>query len=172
MSHTLESFSAECHRLIAAEPGLAGREKVRQLLESVLRDGAFVANYVLPLDQPKTVLYEDAELGFQILGHCHKGASEGNPHDHGPSWAIYGQARGETTMTEWKHAGPVDPDGRQPVEPKTRYVLTPGTARLYNERTLHSTKRDAGTHLIRITGTDVDKVERGRYRKVMAETTA
>ena len=75
-------------------------------------------------------------------------------------------------MTEWKSAGPVDADGRQPVEPRHRYVLRPGEARLYNERVVHSTKRDAPTRLIRITGTDVDKVARGRYRRVAAATTA
>jgi hypothetical protein len=172
MTHSIESFSAECHRLIAAENGPAGREKVRKLLESVLRDEAFVSKYLDPLDAPKTVLYEDPEFGFLILGHAHKGASEGNPHDHGPSWAIYGQARGQTTMTEWKPVGAPDKEGRQPVDVAERYVLTPGTAKLYNERKIHSTKRDDATRLIRITGTDVDTVVRGRYRKVTAEATA
>ena len=172
MTHTIESFSAECHRLIAAENGPAGREKVRKLLESVLQDEAFVSKYLDPLDAPKTVLYEDPEFGFLILGHSHKGSNDGNPHDHGPSWAVYGQARGETTMTEWKHVGPVDKEGRQPVDVRERYVLTPGKARLYNERVIHSTKRDAATRLIRITCTDVDKVVRGRYRKATAEATA
>jgi hypothetical protein len=172
MSHTIESFAAECHRMIAAENGPDGREKVRKLLESVLQDDAFVSRYVDPLDAPKTVLYEDPEYGFLILGHAHKGASEGNPHDHGPSWAIYGQARGETTMTEWKPVGSPDKEGRQPVDVAHRYVLKPGTAHLYNERKIHSTKRDAETRLIRITGTDVDKVVRGRYRKATAEATA
>ena len=172
MTHTIESFSAECHRLIAAENGPAGREKVRKLLESVLQDEAFVSKYLDPLDAPKTVLYEDPEFGFLILGHAHTGASEGNPHDHGPSWAIYGQARGETTMTEWKPVGAPDKEGRQPVDVRERYTLTPGKARLYNERTIHSTKRDAATRLIRITGTDVDKVARGRYRKATAEAAA
>lgn len=172
MSHTIESFSAECRRLIAAENGPSGREKVRRLLESVLQDEAFVAKYLDPLEAPKTVFYEDPDLGFQILGHFHEGASEGKPHDHGPSWAIYGQARGETTMTEWKAAGARDTEGRQPVDVKHRYTMKPGTAHLYNERIVHSTMREAPTRLIRITGTDVDKVERGRYRKIEAATTA
>jgi predicted metal-dependent enzyme (double-stranded beta helix superfamily) len=168
MSHTLDSFSAECRRLLHADPGPAGREQVRQLLESVLRDDAFVASYLGPLDAPKTVLYEDPDTGFQILGHVHRSASEGAPHDHGPSWAIYGQARGETSMTEYKATGTAGGDGPTPVEVRERYVLKPGMARLYNERTVHSTRRDDETRLIRITGTDVDKVKRGRYRKVEA----
>lgn len=172
MSHTIESFASECHRLIAAENGPAGREKVRELLESVLQDEAFVHKYLDSLEAPKTVLYEDPDYGFLILGHTHRGANEGNPHDHGTSWAIYGQARGETTMTEWKPVGTPDKDGRQPVDVAERYVLKPGTARLYNERKIHSTKRDDATRLIRITGTNVDTVVRGRYRKATAEATA
>lgn len=164
MARTLDSFAAECRRTLLADPGPAGREKVRQLLESVLRDETFVAAYLGPLDTPKTVLYEDPDLGFQILGHIHRTSNEGGPHDHGPSWAIYGQARGETTMTEYRPVGAAGGDGPVPVEACDRYVLKPGMARLYNEGTVHSTKRDGETWLIRITGTDVDKVRRGRYR--------
>jgi hypothetical protein len=37
---------------------------------------------------------------FCILGHVHKDAPGrlSPPRDHGPSWAIYGQAKGETTI--------------------------------------------------------------------------
>ena len=36
-----------------------------------------------------------------ILAHNYEGPKESAPHDHGPSWAIYGQARGETAMNDW-----------------------------------------------------------------------
>ena len=49
----------------------------------------------------RKVLYEDPELGFTILAHGYVGAKGSKPHDHGPSWAIYGQAAGETIMTDW-----------------------------------------------------------------------
>ena len=38
------------------------------------------------------LLYEDPELGFQILAHIMDREYSGGPHDHGDSWAIYGQA--------------------------------------------------------------------------------
>jgi len=50
----------------------------------------------------RKVLYEDPELGFCILGHVYRGAKDSHPHDHGPSWAIYGQAQGETAMTDYE----------------------------------------------------------------------
>ena len=43
MGHTLEQLAAKMHDILAAEPGPAGREKVRALVEEVLSDEAFVA---------------------------------------------------------------------------------------------------------------------------------
>ena len=37
MGHTLEQFAAKAHDILAAEPGPAGREKVRALVEDVLK---------------------------------------------------------------------------------------------------------------------------------------
>ena len=39
----------------------------------------------------RDVLYEDPELGFCIRGHSTTARPISQPHDHGPSWAIYGQ---------------------------------------------------------------------------------
>ena len=46
MTHTIEQISAECHRILAADPGQAGRKKLCRLLEDVLKDEAFVARYL------------------------------------------------------------------------------------------------------------------------------
>src|ERR1051326_7168671 len=101
MTRTLEQFAAECHRILKEEPGPAGRQKVCEALGEVLGDEEFVTA-TLTDDMPeRKILYEDPELGFCILGHVHHDAKGSNPHDHGPSWAIYGQARGETIMTDW-----------------------------------------------------------------------
>ena len=48
------------------------------------------------------VLYEDPDLGFQILAHINDKARASPPHDHGASWAIYGQATHYTDMIEWE----------------------------------------------------------------------
>ena len=45
MAHTPESFSAECHRLLKAEPGPEGRQKVCTLLQDVLTDETFGATH-------------------------------------------------------------------------------------------------------------------------------
>ena len=58
----------------------------------MLKDGEFVAKYIPEGTPERKVLYEDPELGFTILAHAYVGAKNSKPHDHGPSWAIYGQA--------------------------------------------------------------------------------
>ena len=108
MAYTLDAFSAECHRLLKAEPGPEGRQKVCAYLQDVLQDEAFVATHLGDDVPERKIIYEDAELGFCILAHVNHGAKESPPHDHGPTWAIYGQAAGETEMTDWEVVEPND----------------------------------------------------------------
>jgi hypothetical protein len=163
MGYDLPQFSAACRRILAEDSGVAGRRKVCALLEEALKDEAFVAAQ-LRVDTPeRQVLYEDRDLGFCILAHSYRGAKESSPHDHGPSWAIYGQARGETEMTDWALVAPASVDGPGKVRPLRTYKLTPGMAHVYNEGDLHSPKRRGPTGLIRIEGTNMDKVKRLQY---------
>jgi predicted metal-dependent enzyme (double-stranded beta helix superfamily) len=166
MGHTLEQFAAECHRLLADTPGPGGRDKVRALLEDVLRDDAFVATHLGDDVPERKVLYEDPQLGFCILAHVYHGAKESAPHDHGPSWAIYGQARGETVMTDWEaveRAAEGKPGKARAVR---SYAMRPGVAHVYNEGDLHSPRRDGPTRLIRIEGTNMERVKRLAYDRV------
>lgn len=168
MDAKLEQFASQCHDLLKAEPGPAGREKVIAALESVLKDPEFVATNVGEGTSSRDVLYEDPELGFAILAHAYEGASQSAPHDHGPAWAIYGQASGETEMTEWEVVEPASPDKAGKVRPIKTYALKPGMACLYNEGQLHSPRRETSTRLIRIEGMNMDRVQRLRYEAIEA----
>jgi len=166
MGHTLNSFAADCHRILAAEPGPAGREKVRALLEDVLRDKDFVATHLGDDVPERKVLYEDPQLGFCILAHVNRGAKGSKPHDHGPTWAIYGQAEGETLMTDWECLERPH-DGKPGKARHVRdYALKPGMAHLYDEGVLHSPSRDGATRLIRLEGMNMDRVSRLPYEAV------
>ena len=163
MTHTLEQFAAKCHDILKAEPGPAGRKEVSSLLQDVLKDETFVATHLTDQTPERKVLYEDPELGFCILAHSYKGARESPPHDHGPSWAIYGQARGETEMSDFQLLEVATPDKPGKVRRTKTYKLTPGVAHVYNEGDLHSPKRGGPTRLIRIEGVNMDKVSRLKY---------
>ena len=163
MAYDLPRFAAECHRILAADPGAAGRQKVCALLREALTDEGFVAAQLRPDTPERKIVYEDSALGFCILAHAYEGAKESAPHDHGPSWAIYGQARGETEMTDWSLVAPASADHPGKVRFVRSYKLTPGMAYVYNEGDLHSPKRTGPTGLIRIEGTNMDKVKRLKY---------
>ena len=166
MGTTVEQLSADCSRILNAEPGPAGREKVCELLRKALKDESFVASTLTDDVPERKVLYEDPKLGFVILAHHYKGAKESPPHDHGPYWAIYGQARGETQMTDWELVEAASADKTGKVRRKNTYSLTPGMAYLYNEGDLHSPSRAGSTRLIRIEGKNMEQVKRFKFEPV------
>jgi hypothetical protein len=165
MGHTLEQFSAACHQLLTQEPGPAGRRKVCALLQEVLQDEAFVARHLTDDGPERKILYEDPALGFCILAHVYRGPKESAPHDHGSTWAIYGQARGETVMSDWTVVEPAAEGKPGKVRLARSYTLKPGAAHLYNEGDLHSPRRDGPTRLIRIEGRNTETIRRLAYER-------
>jgi predicted metal-dependent enzyme (double-stranded beta helix superfamily) len=169
MAYTLEQLSADCRAAMDKDPGPKGRDEVRKCISKACADKDFVAKYLGPDNhEQRKVLYEDPKHKFCILAHVYEGAKDSSPHDHGPSWAIYGQATGVTTMTDWeKVAAPKD--GQPGKVRKVRdYDMTPGVAYLYNEGVLHSPSRKETTRLIRVEGMDMSKVKRDKYEEVVA----
>jgi predicted metal-dependent enzyme (double-stranded beta helix superfamily) len=166
MAHTLEQFAADCHRILKADPGPTGRQQVCGLLQEVLKDDEFITTHLGDTVPGRKVLYEDPELGFCILAHVNNGARESAPHDHGPSWAIYGQARGETEMTDWALVEPATAEKPGKVRQVKTYTLKPGMAYAYHEGQLHSPRRTAPTRLIRIEGLNMDKIRRLAFEPV------
>ena len=165
MALSLEQFSSRCHDILKREPGPQGRDKVRALVEQMLRDEQFISTHLADGTPERKIIYEDPELHFCILAHAYTGAKESAPHDHGPSWAIYGQARGETTMSDWALVEEASESKPGKVRHVRSYVLSPGMARVYNEGDLHSPKRQGPTRLIRIEGRNLDQVRRLRYER-------
>src|SRR5215471_18322570 len=164
MAYTLDQFAADCRTALLKDAGPTGRERVRQFTEKACTDRNFIARHLGPdVDAERTILYEDPDLHFCILGHVYKGAKTSAPHDHGPSWAIYGQATGETEMTDWRLVERPT-NGKPGKVAKVRtYKMTPGMAHLYGEGDLHSPRRESETRLIRIEGIDLSKVKRDKY---------
>lgn len=165
MVYTIEQFSSRCHDILKAEPGPVGRRKVCELLQDVLKDPQFVSSYLRDETPERQILYEDPEMGFCILAHHYKGAKTSPPHDHGPYWAIYGQAVGETQMSDFELLEAATPEKPGRVRRTRTYKLTPGVAHVYNEGDLHSPTRAGSTRLIRIEGVNMEKVPRLKYQE-------
>ncbi|MEL6373643.1 MAG: hypothetical protein AAFR04_06720 [Pseudomonadota bacterium] len=161
--YTLEALAADLRTCFAAGDTADARRAACGHVARALKDAAFIDTH-LPTRAanaaPREVLYEDPTLGFCICGHVHDGPAHGDPHDHGPSWAIYGQARGVTEMTDWAITTPAHGDEPALVTPLRTYVMEPGDAHLYDVGAVHSPKRDAPVKLIRVEGRNLDHVAR------------
>ena len=115
MAYDLNQFVADCRDILGRDPGPAGREQVRVNLERLLANKEFIDECCGDaVSRGLKVLYEDPTLGFQILAHINDKARVSPPHDHGDSWAIYGQATKYTDMIEWEREDDgTDPKSRQ-----------------------------------------------------------
>ncbi|MBH68399.1 MAG: hypothetical protein CMM58_08605 [Rhodospirillaceae bacterium] len=164
MTYTLQQFSDDCRRALQNDSGPGGLELVRQSVSKACSDKDFVAEHLGPdNNEARKLLYEDPDLGFCIFAHVYTGERGSPPHDHGPSWAIYGQAVGTTQMTDWKCLK--KPSKNEPglVEEIKTYTLEPGMAYSYQVGDLHSPYRSDTTKLIRVEGMNMDYVKRDSY---------
>jgi predicted metal-dependent enzyme (double-stranded beta helix superfamily) len=164
MPYQLDQFIADCRSILKRDPGPAGREEVRVKLESLLRNPDFIRDHCSE-DTPRGLhmLYEDRELGFQILAHINDKARVSPPHDHGASWAIYGQATHYTDMIEWEREDSgADPEHAK-LKPAKKYRLLPGHAGIYQDGKIHSIDYPDHARFVRVTGTNLDKINRVRF---------
>jgi hypothetical protein len=163
MTYALEEFAADIRAALKADQTPAAKRKVCGFVMRSLYDPVFLATHLkdrTPDANPREILYEDPELGFCICGHVYDGPAIGSPHDHGSSWAIYGQAAGVTEMTDWKIVEKGEGGKPSLVEPVRTYVMKPGDAHFYDVADVHSPRREAPVKLIRIEGRNLDQVKR------------
>ena len=162
MAYDLDEFVSDCRAILSRDPGPAGREEVRVHLERLLGNPEFIREYCSD-DVPRglKVLYEDPSLGFQVLAHINDKARVSPPHDHGASWAIYGQATRHTDMIEWERAG--GDDKHAELKEVKRYRLNPGEAGIYQDGAIHSIDYPDRARFIRVTGTNLDNIKRVRF---------
>jgi len=167
MTYTLEQLATDIHNTLKTEPGGNGKQAVCQLVSKALRDEDFVTRHMsdrAPDADPREILFEDPELGFCICAHVYGDAAFGDPHDHGPGWAIYGQAVGSTEMIDWRVVEKGEGNKPTLVEPERTYTLVPGDAHFYDIGAVHSPKRDKPTKLLRIEGANLDNIERSNIK--------
>jgi predicted metal-dependent enzyme (double-stranded beta helix superfamily) len=164
MSYELDQFVSDCRAILSRDPGPKGREEVRLRLEQLLANQDFVRRYCGDdVPQGLKLLYEDKDLGFQVLAHINDKARVSPPHDHGASWAIYGQATKYTDMIEWEREDNGADPAHAKLKPVKKYRLTPGHAGIYQDGKIHSIDYPDYARFVRVTGTNLDKINRVRF---------
>ena len=164
MTNALDAFIKDARSALEDNEGPAGREKVRVLLEKLLANKSFVDEAVGPAAPIGTrKLYEDKDLGFVVLAHCNPKPHKSPPHDHGSSWAIYGQAIKYTDMSEYRRVDGNQGEGEAKLEEVRSYRLDPGHAGVYDVGAIHAIDYPEGSRFVRVTGRDLDHVRRLKF---------
>ncbi len=164
MAYTLEEFCDDTKAILKADQGDSGREQIRQNLSKLLNNQEFVAATCGPdAERGIHTLYHDEETDFHVLAHIYENGTESPPHDHGDSWAVYGQAIGHTDMTVWARKDDGGTEGHAVVEPAEKFRLEPSDVGVFHPRQIHSIKFPDGTRFVRVTGTDLNKIGQARY---------
>ncbi|MBU25863.1 MAG: hypothetical protein CMD99_07510 [Gammaproteobacteria bacterium] len=141
--------------------GVGGAELI---LEFVQKPG--VKDSLAKLDIEKKVrLWGSRGSGMQILLHGADTPKQGSPHDHGRSWALYFQVSGVTEMSSYDRIeGIPGRPGRAVLEKIQQTNVTPGNAMFFGPLVIHATQHSKPpARWIRVTGTDLDYVERLRF---------
>ncbi|MBX9811486.1 MAG: hypothetical protein K2Y16_07745 [Burkholderiales bacterium] len=163
MAYTLEAFCSDARTILKADSSPAGVERVRKKMELLIRDPEFVREHFHDgVKYGPRRLFVDPELGFEVLGYRAEKARTSPAHDHGDSWALYGQVRDYTEMTEYNRLD----DGKDPDNArlgiKSKYKLETGQVGMYWGSQLHSTFTPTDCCYLRLTGTDLEKRPRVR----------
>lgn len=164
MAYSFDQFCADCRDALKSDPGPGGHDKVRQNLENLLKDEAFLAAECGPDAKPgiRTV-YKDKDTDFNVLVHIYEGGKKGPPHDHGKSWAVYGQAAEWTDMTLWKRKDDGSKEGFADLDEADTFRLNPGDAGKFEVGDIHSIHFPDGAQFVRVTGTDLDAIPTNRF---------
>ena len=164
MTYTLDAFVKDAKAALEASNGPAGREKVRVLLEKLLANRQFVDEAVGPAAPIGTrKLYEDKDLGFVVLAHVNPSRTRARRTTTARSWAVYGQAVKYTDMSEYKRLDGGNGAGEAKLEKVKSYRLEPGHAGVYDVGAIHAIDYPEGSRFVRVTGRDLDHVQRLKY---------
>jgi len=165
MAYTLDEFCIDTRTALQAHPLLDALPKIAAQLSRLLKEQDFVAaTFTEDMPPGKRVLYHDPVTDVYVLAHVQEGDKTGKPHTHGTSWAIYGSAREATEMTEWRRTNPESDDHVELVA-TSKYALHPGDTRAYGPGVIHSTAHPRKAWVVRVTGTDLDKLPRYHFGK-------
>ena len=164
-TYTLAEFSSDVCAIVKSS-GQAGLPRVyAESCSSCSRTRPSYGGNAFEESMPpgKRVIFHDSETDVHVLAHVHPATQRrGSPHTHGTSWAVYGNAKGSTGMTIWRREN-AETDAHAELRMIDEYSLDPGCARAYPSGAIHATQQNEKAWVIRVTGTDLDALQRFRF---------
>ena len=159
MAYEFETFCTDCGNAYDQDTGEADLESIRQNLEKLIKENPkFVEEKCgASADYGVHELYTDPNLGFIVYAHNIKEGRKSPPHDHGASWAVYGQAKKFTDMTEYRRLDDMSEAGHAEIEKTKKYRLDVGMAGKFGPHDIHQIHFEDEARFIRVTGTDLFK---------------
>lgn len=164
MADSFEQFCADCRQILKEDPGTEGQEQIRERLEKLLQDPRFEsAHWGADAEVGRKTTYEDPEFGFHILSYNMEESYVSPPHDHGDSWAVYGQARDHTIMREYRRVDDGSSNDHAELEKTREYRLEPGQVGRFSSGAIHSIDYPSGARFVRVTGANLDNINRLKF---------
>jgi hypothetical protein len=164
MACTLDAFCATSTAVLKSDDALDRKlARIAETLAGLLANPDFVTQAFSENDPPgHRTLFHCPQTDYYVLAHVQRAGKGGLPHSHGTSWAIYGNARGFTDMTEWRRVNPEN-EAQAVLEESAKYRLDTGKTHAYGPHVIHSTAHPEKAWVIRVTGTDLDHLPRFRF---------
>jgi predicted metal-dependent enzyme (double-stranded beta helix superfamily) len=164
VNYEFDQFIKDVRTTLRRGSGPAELEDVRKRLATLLANSSFVRRTCGPAATGGLHrLHVDGELGFEVLAHVNEKARKSPPHDHGASWAIYGQAIGYTDMSEYRRVDDGSNSEQAKLERTRQYRLNPGEVGVFAGSAIHAIDYPDKSRFIRVTGTNLDAIERVAY---------
>jgi hypothetical protein len=163
MAYTLEQFCDQSRSLLKSQPIDAALSQMGEQLSRLLSDPDFVAK-TFSESTPPGRFEIHKEAGLCIVGEVKAPNSVNNPHDHGSSWVIYGNAKNVAQITEWRRTNSTSQDHAE-LMVTGKHTLGAGATCLSQPYAIHSTANVEKTWLVRVSAVDVETLQRYKWGK-------
>jgi predicted metal-dependent enzyme (double-stranded beta helix superfamily) len=140
--------------------------RVSDALATLVQDKTFLNDFGLPVagEYQTYLLYKDPQRGFIVTASTSKDKLYRPPHDHGPTWAVYGVYSGEISMKRYRRVDDRRKDGYAEVGRVADFIARPGMVDAIVAGGIHELfySGDAGISVI-ARSADPTEFLRGRY---------
>lgn len=139
---------------------------VSDALGALLQDKHYLNDFGLPRggEYQTYLLYTDSERGFMVTASTSRDKLYRPPHDHGPTWAVYGVYTGDIDMKRYQRVDDRRKDGYAELDRVAEFRARPGMVDAIVAGGIHELDyRGDGAISVVVRSGDPGEFIRGRY---------